>query len=80
MSHFQAPVRYNESLVGEEWLEAVAWEGTDTPQPAFGQQRPLLDTNDPNMTFIAMRRADTALRANAAASILPFIPKVPGGI
>lgn len=28
------------------------------------------------MTFTAMRRADASLRSNAAASILPFVPKV----
>lgn len=40
------------------------------------QARLLLDTNDPRMTFTALnKRADAALRARAAAVILPFVPK-----
>ena len=68
--------RFNEWLAGDEWLEHVAWGGTDAPLPGFGRCRLLHDTNDPGMTFMALRRADATLRAQAAASILPFIPKV----
>ncbi len=40
------------------------------------QARLLLDTNDPRMTFTALnKKADGALRARAAAVILPFVPK-----
>ena len=39
------------------------------------QARLLLDTNDPRMTFTALRKADATLRARAAAVILPFVPK-----
>ena len=72
----QVVQRYNERIESGEWLEDVAWEGSEAAPPAFGQMRLLLDTNDPGMTFTAMRRADTTLRTNAAASILPFVPKV----
>ena len=72
----QAPQRYNELAASDLWLEEVAWEGSEAAPPAFGHTRLLLDTNDPRMTFTAMRRADATLRANAAASILPFVPRV----
>ena len=68
--------RYNDKVVGDQWLSEIAWKGSDEPPPAFGQIQLLLDTNDPGMTFTAGRRADSALRSRAAASILPFTPKV----
>ncbi len=72
----QGPHRYNEWVADGDWLDDVAWDSSELVHPSFGCTRLLLDTNDPMMTFTAMRRADAALRFNAAACILPFVPKV----
>ena len=63
-------------LKADDWL--VDWElkGAEGSLPARPPPELLLDLNDPNMTFEVLRGTEVEEYANAAAVVLPAMPKV----
>ena len=67
---------FSGQLKADERLLDMEWQGVEgglylRPPPAL-----LLDLNDPQMTFEVLRGTDADEYANAAATILPALPKV----
>ena len=67
-------------LKADDWLVGVWPKGAEVPLPAEAPPELLLDLNDPGMTFEVLRGTEVEEYANAAAVVLPAMPKVRIGI
>lgn len=63
-------------LTSDTWMREVRWGGLDDGSPHGSPPQLLLDMNDPNMTFEVLRGTNVEAYANAAATVLPAMPKV----
>ena len=65
-----------EQLKSDNWLMDVERRGADGALPAGPPLEVLLDLNDPGMTFEVLRGTEMEDFQNAAAVVLPAMPKV----
>ena len=63
-------------LKADDWLVDLGLMGDAGPSPAGAPSDLLMDLNDPGMTFEVLRGTEVEKYANAAAVILPAMPKV----
>ena len=63
-------------LKADDWLVDLGLKGGEGPLPAGAPSELLLDLNDPGMTFEVLRGTEVEEYANAAAIVLPAMPKV----
>lgn len=67
---------FSAQLKADDWLIDLELKGCQGPLPAGPPPELLLDMNDPGMTFEVLRGTEVEEYANAAAVILPAMPKV----
>ena len=67
---------FSEQLKADDWLIDLGLKGSEGPLPAGPPPELLLDMNDPRMTFEVLRGTEVEEYVNAAAVILPAMPKV----
>ena len=63
-------------LKADDWLVDMEPKGAEEPLSAGVPPALLLDLNDPGMTFEVLRGTEVEEYANAAAVVLPAMPKV----
>ena len=63
-------------LKADDWLGEMGLKGAEGPLPAGAPPELLLDLNDPGMTFEVLRGTEVEEYVNAAAVVLPAMPKV----
>lgn len=67
---------FSAQLKADDWLIDLGLQGGQGPLPAGPPPELLLDLNDPGMTFEVLRGTEVEEYVNAAAVILPAMPKV----
>ena len=67
---------FTHQLATDAWLGEVRWGGLDDGSPQGSPPQLLLDMNDPGMTFEVLRGTEAEAYADAAATVLPAMPKV----
>ena len=67
---------FSEQLKADAWLLQTDVKGVEGGPPLGAPPALLLDLNDPKMTFEVLRGTEADEYANAAATILPALPKV----
>ena len=63
-------------LKADDWLVDLELKGAEGSLPAGPPPELLLDLNDPGMTFEVLRGTEVEEYVNAAAVVLPAMPKV----
>ena len=67
---------FSSQLKADDWLLETEWEGSAGAVAHKGPAALLLDLNDHRLSFEVLRGTEVEEFANAAATILPAMPKV----
>ena len=70
-------VPFSSQLKADDWLLETDWGGIDGAGAHKGPAALLLDLSDAQLSFEVLRGTEVEAFANAAATILPALPKVP---